>query len=845
MENKISTLALITIFYIFGLCAFYANCHTIFACAVIIILVFLCIKSKLKPLICVVLNLIFIFGFYNAKFHHKEFDTLSSVNSANNVVLRGRVYSIPNIIKEKKTSKFFLGTYRVKMFDEDFAPENTKILVSIQNDDEKYNEIKIGDIIEIKGNLRSPKSASNPSEFDYKKYLQNKDTFVILYSNNKEFKILSHPDIKNAKNKPKELWWCVLQGLDLTRDNIILKHQNYVKSPNLEVLGGIVFGDDAVNPPDDVKQSFINSGLLHLLAASGLNVALIFSIWWVLSGFLNLPYNARLAVGIAIVLLYTFMTGFPPSILRATIMLIIILIGKLMFKTADNFVLIFFTGFIMLLFNPKLINDVGFELSFLVTGGLITCIEPICSKIKHFDKAYKKYFYNKFSSKNSGFWTDFWGTKLILAFFFIFSPVSILGMVLVPFVAQMWAAPLQMYYFNTFTPCSVFANIAVLPFIGIISFIGFISSILGLVPVLGDFVIKISSYILNPLISALLYVSDFFSNLPFSVIKMPSGQVFQIILYYLIILSFIQCVISNFKKRKANIVFVILLLCLSGSICFSVIKQALNNNYEIIAFDVGNADNFLIKTPKNKYIMIDAAKLPYRGVSGAKRVTLEYLYDKNIRTLETLVITHFDSDHSGGVIDILENIKVKNVIVQRKTCDTINSCSIFNFMNKNKVKYSVAENNKVIFEENGLKITTLVPRNPKINKEDDNENSVITLANYKGYKALFMGDGGIKAFNSVKEYVPEDILILKVGHHGAKNVVNNEIVRYLKPKYSIISTGLNHYGHPNIETIKLLENSGSKIYSTWDNGAVKFSFNKEGKLKIYTFFEKNRKNKFN
>jgi len=69
-------------------------------------------------------------------------------------------------------------------------------------------------------------------------------------------------------------------------------------------------------------------------------------------------------------------------------------------------------------------------------------------------------------------------------------------------------------------------------------------------------------------------------------------------------------------------------------------------------------------------------------------------------------------------------------------------------------------------------------------------------------------------------------------------------MQYLKPKYSIISTGLNHYGNPNIETLKLLENAGSKIYSTKDNGAIKFSFNKNGVIKIFTFFEKDKKFKF-
>lgn len=855
MENRISIIALVTVFYIFGLSAFYTGLHAGFACFCAFLLTILCLSEKFSPKLCIVLNLVFIFGFYNANFHNKESDSFSFINAANNVKIRGRVYSIPNINANKKTAKFFLGCYWAKIYNNDFKPIKTKILVSIQDDNEKYKNIKIGDVIEIEGNLRNPSSVSNPSEFNYKKYLRNKGAFVILYSNNKEFKILMHPNIRYAKNKIKEVWWNSLQKLDLARGYIIAKHWQYIKSPNLEVLGGVVFGDDAINPPDEVKESFINSGLLHLLAASGLNVALIFGIWWAVSNVLNLSYNMRLAAGIGIIILYTFMTGFPPSILRASIMLIFILIGKLMFKAADNFALIFFTGLVMLLFNPKLLNDVGFQLSFLVTGGLITCVEPICSKIKKQDKSYKKYFYEKLRriepekalpAKLWKFFTEkFQGEKITLGFLYIFSPISLLGMVLVPLVAQIWAAPLQMYYFNTFTPYSVFANIAVLPFIGVISFIGFTSSILGLIPFLGDFIIKISSYILNPLITYLLNISNFFSDLPGAIIKIPSGQVFQIIIYYLIILVFILCIKEDFKKKQNRIIFGVLIFILSGSIIYSAAVQTLNKNYEIIAFSVGNADNFLIKTPKNRYIMIDTAKLPYKGVSGAKRVTLEYLYDKNISALEYLIITHFDNDHSGGVIDILENVKIKNVIVQRNTCNSVNSCNIFNYMNKNKVKYRIGKDNEIIYkEDNEFEVKTLIPNNPKINKEDDNENSIITLVSHNGSSSLFMGDGGIKAFNAVKKDVPENIKILKTGHHGAKGVVNKEMLEYLKPKYTIISTGINHYGHPNIETVKIIKNSGSEIYSTKDNGAIKFSFDKKGNAKICTFFNKEKKCKF-
>ncbi len=827
MENRILITALISTFYIFGLCAFFSQYQIYFAYIIAALLIILCLSNKLRPLFCIILSLLFFAGYYNAKFQNKDFDSFSEIFSANNVLIKGRVYSIPNTSKEKKIAKFYLGVYEAEIFNKKFKPQNTKILVSIYDEKNSYENIKIGDIIKIKGNLRQPKEASNPGEFDYKRYLKNKGIFSILYLNIGSeklftkcdyFIILKTPDIKNAKNKPKEFWWKTLQTLDIVRDNIIAKHAKYIKSPNLEVLGGIVFGDDAVSTPDDVRQNFINSGLLHLLAASGLNVALIFGIWWAFCSLLNLGYKAKLLLGIFVIFLYTFMTGFPPSILRASIMLILVLVGKLMFKSADNLALIFFTAFLMLLFQPNLLFDVGFELSFLVTGALIACVEPICVKLKNLDKKYRA----KFSKH------PFWQQKI----FFLFSPISLLSIFLVPFVAQLWAFPLQMFYFNTFTPYSVFANMAVVPFVGIISFIGFVSSIIGLIPFVGDFVIWISSFILNPLISLLLLVSTFFANLSLSIIKVPSGNIFKILIYYVLIVVFVLCIKNNFKSVKQNITFGILFVILFCSVFSGFAINCLNKDYEVMVFDVGNADNFLIKTPKNKYIMIDAGKLPYKGVSSTKRITLEYFYDKNIKTLEYLILTHFDSDHSGGTIDLFDNIGVKNIIIQKKTCDTKNSCDILNYINNNNMGAEIAQNNKIIYKEDDFEIKTLVPSVKNLTDKDDkeNENSIIVLIKHKDKYSLFMADGGVLAFNNIKNNLPKNIEFLKVGHHGAKNVVNKEMLEYLNPKYSIISTGPNNYGHPNSDTIRVLKESGTKIYSTKEFGALKFIFKDDTKV---------------
>lgn len=114
----------------------------------------------------------------------------------------------------------------------------------------------------------------------------------------------------------------------------------------------------------------------------------------------------------------------------------------------------------------------------------------------------------------------------------------------------------------------------------------------------------------------------------------------------------------------------------------------------------------------------------------------------------------------------------------------------------------------------------------------DNENSLITLVQYSKFNMLFTGDAGIVAFNQLKAQLPKDITILKVGHHGAKNVVNKSMIDYLNPKISLISVGTNNYGHPNKNTLQVLHNTD--IYRTDINHSIKIEVSPK-KYKIYTY----------
>lgn len=835
-ENKPFLCILFFVSYVLGLCAFYYSdtllISGVFTLLTVLFLLVLVFKKGLSeiisPLFFLSLYLLFVFGFLNAKINYVSFDDFSNIEYLKNVEVTGSIKALPSYNSNSNVYKFPLKVDSMRYLGVDYKIENAKILGVIRNPERDAKSVlKYGNTVKLKGILSTPSFATNPSQFDYAEFLNNKGILKTFYVKGDEFEFIKSPhfseikNIKGFKNKVGFLNVCFTRFMHDLRDRVILKHSKYIKSPCLEILGGVVFGDDAVNPPDDVKDSFINSGLLHLLAASGLNVALILSIWLSALYFINIPYKMKIVSGILILFLYTLMTGFPPSIVRASVMFVLILAGKLMYREANGISLIFAAGLLILIFKPEFLCDVGFQLSFLVTLGLMICIPSVNKLLKPYDRGFIK----KIKNFN----------KPVKSFLLAFSPISLACCILVPLTAQLWAGPLQAYYFNTFSLYSVLANIAVVPFIGIVSFFGFISTAFCFIPYVSDKIIPLFDFVLNFIILIILNISNFFSNLPLSVIRVPSPSLFKIGCFYAVVILFFVSLKFLFKKKVLN--FLLLFSVLFLAVQFAEFH---NNVSEVIFFDVKNADNFLVKTPKNKYIMIDTGRFVYSGLSSAKTVTLEYFYDKGIKELDTLIVTHYDSDHSGGLVDILSEIKVKNLVIPKPVCSSKNSCAIKDFIEREGIKYIEPFSGQRFEYDSDIKLTNYIADTRL--KTSRNDSSTITLLEIGGYKFLFMADAGLSAYNSVKEFLPSDIDILKVAHHGAKGTVDYDMLKKLSPEFSVISTGRNPYGHPDSSVIELLKKY-SKVFSTKESGAIKFVVNKNKKgeeLSVF-HFDKNKK----
>lgn len=339
-----------------------------------------------------------------------------------------------------------------------------------------------------------------------------------------------------------------------------------------------------------------------------------------------------------------------------------------------------------------------------------------------------------------------------------------------------------------------------------------------LVPIISIIILPLTilTYIF-PILDSILYlftntietISLFISKINITKIIFPKPSLLIIVLYYIIFLLSYQ----NKKYFYLNIILLIIIY----------ISPYLNSNFEVVMFEVGEADCHLIKYPYNKNtILIDTDKNEYK----IKNEVIPYLKSIGIKKIDYLIITHGDEDHIGGSITLINNFQVKNVILNKGTFTDIEKELIKN-LNKKKIPYQI-NINKINLSNH----TIYLLNNTKYNNENDN--SIITYFTYQKYKFLYMGDASITTEDNLLEnYNLNNISILKVGHHGSNTSSSKDFISQINPSISLISVGENNiYHHPNKEVINNL--SKSRIYRTDINNMVKLTINSKGILKVTT-----------
>lgn len=645
---------------------------------------------------------------------------------------------------------------------------NKKILINIKMSQD-IPSIKYGDSLYIEGEFKQPEEARNYKGYNYKQYLKTKK--IIGTVELEKVKILKSSNGSFIHNIQKYIRDTINGTLTDEEGNLLL---------------AILLGDkDKLS--EDIQESFKTSNLSHMLAVSGAHVSyIILGLTYVLQNSIIGKKNGKI---VCIIFLLAFMaiTNFTPSVTRACIMAILTLLSSIIYRKSDVYTNISVAALITLIFNPYSLLDLGFQLSYGGTIGIIIFIKRIQEK--------------KSNSKVINY---------------------IKQMALVSIYANIIIIPIMMYHFNTVSFTFIISNIMASPILVIIVITGFLFIITSIT---AKPLTRLIAIFIKPILSILIKISQICSKLPFSNILVVTPYMFNVISYYAIIL---YCIKSK-KNNKCKIIIGLLIVLILINFIIYIFPQKLR----IFFIDVGQGDSTLIITPDKKTVLIDGGGSDSFDVG--EKVLLPYLLDRRILKIDYVLISHFDTDHCGGILTIMEKVKVKNIIISEQAEHSENYERFKKLMIHKRIRLIEVKKGDKIKIGRYSEFKILFPTSRLLSENPLNNNSIVAQFNYNNFKMLFTGDIEKLAEQQILKTEKAEIRadILKVAHHGSKTSSIPEFIKAVRPKIALIGVGKNNtFGHPNQQTIKNLENIKCRIYRTDLQGEIIIKIDQKGRMNV-------------
>lgn len=642
-------------------------------------------------------------------------------------------------------------------------------------DKSERNAIKIGQRAEICGKARLFEEASNPGQFDMRRY---------RYIHGIDFSLMDAKVV--SAGKKYDVLREELQGL---RERMAHIYEEIYDEEDEGIAKAMVLGDRE-GLPDSVRSLYQAVGISHILSISGLHIGVIgVGIYRGLMK-LRLKRTAAGAMSMVLITLYAQLTGGAASVVRASVMLSVCIAAEMIGRKSDILSSMSLSLMVILISEPLLVYDSGFLLSFGAVSG-IGIISPI---LKHLiPRADDK--------RLSG----------------VVASLSV----------SIFTLPMILYFFYQFPLFSILINLLIVPLMGILLMLLMASGLLGLLMLRAGVVFAMPSITIFHIIKKL---AELDASLPFNQLVTGKPAIWKIILYYLML----GCVVVLFKYRdkvkKVRLKSLLILMAMLG-LMFAKERRKL----EIMSIDVGQGDSALVASADTTFL-IDCGSTDIKNV--AKYRVIPCLKAVGIGEVDYAVMTHSDADHVNGFLEIFsmpeyQGIKIKNLIMpQIKARDEAYE-EVRKAAEKHGVKVIFMKRGDAI--KSGKLMVKCIHPAADYEPEDANSYSTVLDVRYGDFSALFTGDVQGSGEEAVTNSCAERYTLLKAAHHGSKNSDKEAFLKKAMPKITFISCGKNNsYGHPHRETLERLKDVGTKIYVTKDSGALAlFTDGKKIRIKTY------------
>lgn len=700
-----------------------------------------------------------------------------------------------------------------------------------------------GDDVNLSGVLERPAEARNFGGFDYRAYLLSKQVHWLL-------KITGSDHVKAAAPATWNLS-TILRWIDGVRNAIGAEIDRLFQERHSGYMKGLIIGMRGDLDPDTFMQ-FSQLGLTHILAISGMHVAVyVGTLLFILLRLRVTRETAQLVV-LFLVPVYVLLSGAGPSVVRAGIMIMIGLVAARRGVLKDGLNILGGTALLMLIWNPYFLLSVSFQLSFLVTAGLMVytpLAAPLLSRL----------------------------------------PEWLKNTLAVTLVAQFVSFPLTIYYFNQFSLLSFAANFVVVPLITLFVLpLGMVTLLLG--RAWGGAANTLGAAV-EWLNNATFYAVEWMNGWSGGITIWRSPSLYWIAAYYLILYGLLYMSkkligvpsapqymeddtvplegLNPYGRSRRGIdayplgrtprwgrTGLTLLAVGFGLLLYRGYQSDTSRGTGAISFlDIGQGDSILITTPGGSNILVDGGGTVSFGKKeewrlrrspfevGAK-VLLPLLKKRGIHRLDAVILTHGDQDHAGGLQAVLEGIPVSALLFNGTIADREPYLKLMQTALDREVKLYGVHQGMIVSPDKDTELAFLWPKSKEEGwdklqiLEEQNHDSVVFRLRMNGRSFLFTGDMDLEAEEIIVETGLKNgisqgarIDVIKAAHHGSKTSTGEPWLEYWNPSIAVISVGVNNsYGHPNGQVLERLSARNIQILRTDQQGEIQMRVLRKGTL---------------
>jgi len=658
-----------------------------------------------------------------------------------------------------------------------------------------YPNYHYGDVLKVSGELQTPGQFDG---FDYEGYLAHQGIHSIVY----------YPEIEvlDTGRGCQPLRW-----LYSFRESLSDSLTGALPEPQGSLAQGILLGIRS-NIPYALTQVFSRTGTAHLLAISGLHIAIV--IGMVLSlAILVFGRQRHIYIWLALlaIWLYALLTGMRPPVIRGAIMGTVFLAAELLGRQRSAITALAFAAAVMVGIDPQILWSVSFQLSFLAMAGII-------------------FLYPHFQE---------WGRKGVAALSgdreTIVATASTMTDALALSLAAIIAVwPVIAYNFGIVSLVALPATLFSLPALPAIIMTSALVAFAGL---LAPLVAQALGWIAWLFLSYLLVVVQGFDALPLASLQVATASAWPIWAYYVALAAALALLARRrqlatslpglalsakgmawLRPRKKWLIPPLLIV---GILVWSVVLTMPDDRLHVSFLDVGQGDAILVRTPNHQNILIDGGPDP-RRINLTLGEKLPF-WDK---TIHLMVSTQPQTDHIAGLVEVLHRYKVKQVLEPGVPYDSAAYQEWLAVVEQQEIKHAIARAGQEIDLGEGIKLRIL---NPPLHlfqgtSSDVDNNGIALRLSYGKVSFLFTADIREEAeFELVRQRLGLRSTVLKVAHHGSKTSTCPQFLAVTNPEIAVISVGAdNPFGHPSPGVVQRLEKELGEdaVYLTSEKGTI-------------------------